>query len=64
MGNSFTRWKVLQALLHAVANEFIRHAGTMGRWAVLLRQEPSRKEYRGAVSSNRPYVFKNILAEI
>jgi hypothetical protein len=25
------------------------------RWAVLLREEPSSKDYRGAVSSNLPY---------
>jgi len=29
------------------------------RWAVLLREEPSSKDYREAVSSNRGYVYES-----
>jgi len=29
------------------------------RWAVLLREEPSSKDYREAVSSNSQYVAQN-----
>jgi hypothetical protein len=31
MEDSFVRWKVLEAPPHAVAKEFVRNAGTMGR---------------------------------
>jgi hypothetical protein len=33
------------------------------RWAVLLREEPSSKDYRGAVSSNSDYVPGHVIAD-
>src|SRR5215471_6906055 len=47
--NSFTRGKVLQAPVHAVAKEFRQECRNDG----LLRDGPIRRNYRGAVSSNR-----------
>ena len=37
-------------------------SGMQERWAVLLREEPSSKDYREAVSSNIRFALRHILA--